>query len=205
MCAKPCWPSSTRGLDYESTPTFPGDDSPAFRAISPLGKIPVLEHDGFTVPDTSVICRYLERIAPEPALYPADPQLEARAYWLEEYADSRLIETCAGLFRERLLKPRMFNEPTNEAVVEEILAERMPECLSYLETVIPDSGFLVGDALSVADLAVTTCFIQARYGDFDVDGSAAPRTRSYLDRMYAMPLVTNRLAKEQADMPPGLG
>jgi glutathione S-transferase len=50
-----------KGLDYENEPTFPGDESPAFRAISPLGKIPVLEHDGFTVPDTSVICRYLDR------------------------------------------------------------------------------------------------------------------------------------------------
>ena len=80
-----------KGLEYENVPTFPGDASPEFRAMSPLGKIPILEHDGFTVPDTSVICRYLERIAPEPALYPADPREEARACWLEEYADSRLI------------------------------------------------------------------------------------------------------------------
>jgi glutathione S-transferase len=107
-----------KGLEFENIPTFPGDESAEFRAMSPLGKIPVLEHDGFTVPDTSVICRYLDRIAPQPALYPDDPKLEARACWLEEYADSRLVEVCAGLFRERLLKPRMMNQPTDQNVVQ---------------------------------------------------------------------------------------
>ena len=194
-----------KGLAYESVPTFPGDESPEFRAISPLGKIPVLEHDGFTVPDTSVICRYLERIAGEPALYPDDPQLEARASWLEEYADSRLIELCAGLFQERMLKPRLLNQPTDEARVQDILDVRLPEALAYLESQVPESGYLVGDSLSIADLAVVTCFVQARYGDFDVDGAACPKLRRYLDAAYGSALLKARLEAEQAAMPPGLG
>ena len=76
--------------------------------------------------------------------------------------------------------------------------------LAYLETVVPESGYLVGDSLSVADLAVTTCFIQARYGDYDVDGGAAPKLRNYLDRAFAAPLVVQRLEAEKAAMPPGL-
>lgn len=191
-------------LDYENVPTFPGDESPEFQAISPLGKIPVLDHDGFTVADTSVIARYLDRIAPDKSIYPADPQLEARACWLEEYADSRLIETCATLFRERLLNPKMLNQPTDEAAVQEVLDHGMPACLSYLESVVPESGYLVGDSLTIADIAVTSCFIQARYGDFEVDGAVAPRLRSYLDRAFAAPLVIHRLESERAAMPPGL-
>ena len=191
-------------LEFDSEPTFPGDESPEFRAISPLGKVPVLEHDGFTISDTSVICRYLDRIAPEKSIYPSDPQLEARACWLEEYADSRLIENCAALFRERLLNPKMFNQPTDEAAVQNILDNTMPECLAYLESVVPESGYLVGDSLSIADIAVTTCFIQARYGDFDVDGAVAPRLRNYLDQAFAAPLVVKRLEAEKASMPPGL-
>ncbi len=193
------------GIDYESVPTFPGDSSPEFRAISPLGKIPVLEHDGFTIPDTSVICRYLDRISDGQSLYPSDPQEEARASWLEEYADSKLIEGCAGLFQERLLKPKMLNEPTDEARVEELLSTTLPGLLGYLETQVPDSGYLVGSHLSIADLSVVTCFIQAQYGEYEVDGGAYPKLRAYLDRAYSAPLVTNRLASEQASMPPGLG
>ena len=190
-----------KGIEYDNEPTFPGDESPEFRAMSPLGKIPVLEHDGFTVPDTSVICRYLDRITPEKPLYPEDPKLEAAACWLEEYADSRLIDNCAALFRERLLKPRMFNEPTDEAVVQDVLENGLPACITYLESVVPESGYLVGDSLSIADIAVTTCFIQARYGDYDVDGADAPKLRNYLDQAFAAPLVVDRLAAEQAAVP----
>jgi glutathione S-transferase len=191
-------------LEYENVPTFPGDEAPEFRAISPLGKIPVIEHDGFTVSDTSVICRYIDRIAPQNSIYPSDPQLEAKACWLEEYADSRLIENCALLFRERLLNPKMFNQPTNDEAVQDVLENGMPECLAYLESVIPEAGYLVGDSLSIADIAITTCFVQARYGDFDVDGAVAPKLRSYLDRAFAAPLVVKRLEAEKAAMPPGL-
>ena len=159
-----------KGIEYENVPTLPGEEAPEFRAISPLGKVPILEHDGFVVPDTSVICRYLDRIVLENSIYPDDPQLEATACWLEEYADTNLMENCAGLFRERLIKPRFFNEPTDDKRVREILDEGLPPCLEYLESVTPDSGYLVGDSLSIADFAVTTCFLQARYGDFDVDG-----------------------------------
>lgn len=191
-------------LEYQNVPTFPGDASPEFRAISPLGKIPILEHDGFTVPDTSVIARYLDRIAPDKLLYPTDAKLEAKAGWLEEYADSKLVDCCAGLFRERLLNPKMLNQPTNQEVVQNILDNSMPACLTYLESIVPESGYLVGDSLTIADIAITTCFIQARYGDFEVDGAKSPKLRNYLDRAFAAPLVVKRLAAERAAMPPGL-
>jgi glutathione S-transferase len=193
-----------KGLEYSNEPTFPGDPSPKFQAISPLGKIPVLEHDGFTIPDTSVICRYLDRIAPQQSLYPSDPREEARACWLEEYADTRLVENCAGVFQERLLKPKLLKQPTDEKRLAGILDNALPECLAYLESVVPDSGYLVGDRLSIADLAVVTCFIQAQYGDYDVDGASYPKLRRYLNQAYASPLVVKRLASERANLPPGL-
>jgi len=193
-----------KGLAYGNELTFPADPSPTFRAISPLGRIPVLEHDGFTIPDSSVICRYIDRIAPERSLYPGDPKLEARALWLEEYADTALIENCAAVFQERLLKPKFFNQPTDHARLAHVLDNTLPECLVYVESLVPASGYLVGDSLSIADLAVVTCFIQLRYGECDVDGGKYPRLRRYLDQAYAAPLVVKRLESERAAMPPGM-
>jgi len=193
-----------KGLDYENEKTFPNEQSEPFRSISPLGKIPVLDHDGFTIPDTSVICRYLDRIAPEKPIYPADPKEEARALWLEEYADTRLIENCAGVFQERLLKPKLLRQPTDEARLAGILDSALPTCLDYLESVVPESGYLVGSHLSIADLSIVTCFIQAQYGDFDVDGAKHPKLRRYLDAAYAAPLVVSRMASEKANLPPGM-
>ena len=187
-----------KGVAYENVVVMPNDQSPAFRAISPLGKIPVLQHDDFTIPDSSVICRYIERVFPDKPLYPADPKLEARVGWVEEYADTTAVQNCAGLFQQRFLFPRMFNRPTDQAIVDDILANGMPPVLAYLESIAPESGYFVGNALSIADIAVTTCFLQAQYGDFAVDAKQYPKLGRYLAGAFASPIVTGRMAKERA-------
>jgi glutathione S-transferase len=184
-------------VEYENEPVFPASDEPAFRAISPLGKIPVLEHDGFTVPDTSVICRYLDRIFPERSIYPNDPVEEANASWIEEFADTALIEACAGLFLQRVLNPVMRGQPTDEKAVANILDNLMPAALTYMESVTPEEGLLVGDSVTIADIAVVTCFVQGMHGDFDVDGSKYPKIRRYLDFTLNTDLVKHRLAEDQ--------
>ena len=40
-------------------------------ALHPMGKMPVLRDGDLVVPDSSVICAYLERKHPSPALYPS--------------------------------------------------------------------------------------------------------------------------------------
>ena len=73
---------------------------PEFLKISPLKRIPVLRDTDLpepnTLPDSSVICDYLEHKYPSPALYPAEPFARARALWFEEYADTRLRKPSAG-------------------------------------------------------------------------------------------------------------
>ena len=185
-----------KGMEYELNVVMPQSPDPDFRAISPLGKIPVLEHDGFTVPDTSVICRYVERICPEPALYPSDPKLEATATWIEEFADTRLMDALGGLFQQRFMKPNLMGQPTDEAVVENILANSLPPVLAYLESIVPEEGTLLGGAVSIADIAVTTAFVQGQYGQFEVT-TEHPRLRAYLDRAFANEVLTARLASEK--------
>ena len=187
-----------KGIEYENLVVLPNDLSPALRAISPLGRIPVLQHDDFGIPDSSVICRYIERVFPDKPIYPADPKLEARACWIEEYADTKVVENCAGLFQQRFMFPRMYDRPTDQAVVDNILTNGMPPVLAYLESIAPDRGYFVGNALSIADISVTTCFLQAQYGDFEVDGAKYPKLARYLKTAFATPIVTARTAKERA-------
>jgi len=72
-------------------PTAPppgGDrDSAAFGAISPMRRIPVLDHDGFTVAESAAIVDYLDEVLDGPSLLPADRGERARARMIE-----RLIE-----------------------------------------------------------------------------------------------------------------
>src|SRR5215831_7392353 len=80
-----------KGVAYEHDPVIPVNVSPEYRKKSPLGKIPAFEDGDKTLADSSVICAYLDRVHPKPALYPSDPYDYARALWFEEYADGGLV------------------------------------------------------------------------------------------------------------------
>ena len=60
------------------------------KKLSPAGKLPVLEHDGQVVADSTDIAHYLESQFPEPALLPADPRERALCHVLEDWADESL-------------------------------------------------------------------------------------------------------------------
>ncbi len=191
------WALTYKGVEFEAVPTMPGDESAEFRARSPLGKIPALQHDDFSVPDSSIILRYLDAEFPEKPIYPADSRACATACWLEEFADTKLAEGCSVFFRERFLNPNMFNQPTDDALVAEAETTLMPPLLAYLESVVAVDGYFMGDTLSVADLAITSAFCNAQYGGFEVDATGYPKLAAYLTRAMASDMVKDQLAKEQ--------
>ncbi|MCB1693153.1 MAG: glutathione S-transferase family protein [Pseudomonadales bacterium] len=188
-----------KGIDYDLVPVMPASDDPGFRAMSPLGKIPVLEHDGFTIPDSSIVCRYLDRVFPDKPIYPSYPALEAKATWIEEFADTKLMEACAGLFQQKFLFPKLMNKPTDEAIVDNILRNVMPAALAYVESITPESGPMVGDHITIADIAIVTCFAQSQYADFEVP-SDYPRLKAYLAGAMANETVAGRITSERKQM-----
>ena len=68
-----------KGIPHEREDVVPVNVSAEYRKISPLGKIPAMRDGDRTLSDSSIICTYLERTHPDPALYPAeavaDPQV----------------------------------------------------------------------------------------------------------------------------------
>jgi len=58
--------------------------------LNPAGKLPTLEHDGLVVSDSTDIAAYLEETFLEPPLYPADPAERALCHVLEDWADESL-------------------------------------------------------------------------------------------------------------------
>jgi RNA polymerase-associated protein len=66
------------------------DDRPAWLAEkNPLRKVPVLEEDGWLLPESLLIMEYLEERHPEPPLLPADPADRARVrYRIHRFEDA---------------------------------------------------------------------------------------------------------------------
>jgi glutathione S-transferase len=172
-----------KGIAYEIDPIIPFLGDERFSALSPLRRIPVLVDGAVALADSSVICQYLEDRAPEPPLYPRDVADRARARWLEEYADSRMGDVFIWrLFNEVAIRPRVWGEKTDEAVVARTLAEDVPQVLDYLESELPVDGFACGE-LSIADVAVAAFFRNAAFARFRIDAARWPRTAAFVDRV----------------------
>ena len=88
-----------KGIPYQIQPLVPVPKTPELLAMHPMGKIPILRDGDVVVPDSSVICAYLERKHPSPALYPQDAADLAAALFFEEYADTRMSEIIGGITR----------------------------------------------------------------------------------------------------------
>jgi glutathione S-transferase len=189
-----------KGLAYEHEMVLPGTKTPEFLAMSPLGKIPALEDGELRISDSSVICDYLEEKYPEHPLLPTTPELRARARWYEEYGDTTVAGCVAVFFFERMIKPMMGMGETDEVRLAEIAATEQPEVFGYLESQLPEQGFLFGDTLSLADLALANPFINGGYGGFTLDADSWPRTAAWLERVKSEPVLVELLAAEKALM-----
>jgi glutathione S-transferase len=178
---------NVKGVPYEIDPIIPFMGDERFSALSPLRRIPVLIDAHVTLSDSSVICQYLEDRWPEPALYPRDIADRARARWLEEFADTRMGDVFIWqLFNQVAIRPFVWGEPTDEALVAKTLAEDVPAVLDYLESQAPAEGFFFG-ALSIADVSVAAFFRNAAFARYRIDAARWPRTAGLVDRTLGSP------------------
>lgn len=188
-----------KGIPYQLEPVLPMNVSAEFKKISPLGKIPALRDGERTLADSSVICTYIERTHPQPALYPADPYDHARALWFEEYGDTGMAEVMGPkIFFQKIVGPRFMNQKTDEAVVAKAVAEDLPRIFDYLEGELGAADALVGGRLSIADIGVCTQIVNLRHAGFDVDAARWPKLARYANATLSRPSFTALLDEERA-------
>ncbi len=189
-----------KDIKYDLDQVSPFKPPPEFVKISPLGRIPVLRDTDVpepnTLPDSSVICDYLENKFPKPALYPSDPFERARALWFEEYADSAVAQMVGpGLFFERIVKKMMRKEP-DEAVCAATLKDKLPPVFNYLEKELGSSEYFVGKVFSIADVSVGTMFVNFEHAGETVDATLWPKLGEYVKRIHARPSFKSLIDEE---------
>lgn len=188
-----------KGIELELQPTgFPNHSSEYLEA-SPFRKMPALRDGDYTLADSSAIIHYLEARNPEPALIPVDPQLRGKTIWFEEFADTILVACGAKIFFNRIIGPRFFGKPCDEEAVRSAEIKELPPILDYLEKIVPDEGgYLVGDRLTLADIAVASPFANFRHTNTNVDPGRYPRTVTYVERILARPSIAHWVERETA-------
>lgn len=190
-----------KGLAYTVEPPAP--------ALHPLGKMPVLRDGDVVIPDSSAICAYLERKHPTPPLYPDEPAELAQALFLEEYADAGMAEGWGELVLERIVKPQMLGQPTDEARLarlQDAVRERwmgsprsvgghpIPAVLDYLEAQVPKDRDTLLTRFGIADVAVGAHLGWLEAGGIEIDAKRWPRVARYRDAIRRRPSFTAALA-----------
>jgi len=190
-----------KGLDYEIDPITAFFGNEEFERLSPLRRIPVLIDGDLVLSDSSVICGWLDEGYPGDALFPADPKDRARARWFEEYADTRLGDVFIwGLFYQQFVHPIIWGAPGDKARIEKTLAEDLPREMDYLEGQLPESGFLFGDEIGVADIAIASFFRNGAYVGWEPDPERWPRVAGFVARALAEECFARFLPFEQAQI-----
>ena len=191
--------AAEKSIALEARPVGPGDQNPEFRAASPLGKMPALVDGDYSLADSSAIIHYLEAAYPEPALIPSDPRLRGKTIWFDEYADTILAACGAKMFFNRVVAPRFLNRPGDEQAAAAAERDELPPILDYLEKVVPgDGGYLVGDRLTLADIAIASPFANLSHLGCELDRSRHGRTCAFVERILARPSFAPWIEREAA-------
>jgi glutathione S-transferase len=185
-------------IDYELKATTINDPDPEFRAASPFRKMPALVDGAYRLADSSAIIHYLEAKHPHPELIPADPELRGRTIWFEEFADTLLMGCGGKLFFNRIVAPRFLGREGDLAVADAAERDELPPILDYLEGAIPDSGYLVGDRLTLADLAVASPIANLSYCGVAIDQARHPKVARFVAAILARPSFAPHLQREAA-------
>ena len=188
-----------KGVDYTPARGGPGSTDAEFLAVSPFAKIPAINDDGFTLADSSAIIHYLEAKYPAPALIPADPQARGLAVWFDEFGDTIFGASGLKILFNRVVGPRLLGKPGNEALALEGEAE-LPRIFDYIESVVPDDGWLVDGGFSIADITIASMLCTLAYVGHGANPAAYPKTAAWHARAVARPSWQAVAAKEAALM-----
>jgi glutathione S-transferase len=188
--------AAEKGVALEVKQAAPGGNDPAFRAISPFGKIPAFSDDDYQLCDSSAIVHYIEAKHPSPALIPAEARARGRTIWFDEFADTILLSPAGKIFFNRIVA-KLVGRPADLAAADEAQANELPPILAWLETQIPASNFLVGDAFSLADISVCTMLVNLGHASAAPDAAKYPKLVAYRDSILSRASFATIVTKER--------
>jgi len=195
FCLKVRMTLHAKDLTFREVEVTPGLGQLAVFRLSGQRQVPVLVDGDQVLADSSAICRYLDTLQPEPCLFPSDPLQRAQVELIEDWADT----TLAAAARAALLQAAVDDSQLRLALLPDDLPSPVRQVMSglpggWLSTLgdllgqeqrasmlsslmalaegLGDNGHLVGNTLTMADLAIAAQLSLLRFPGSSGDGLA---------------------------------
>ncbi|MGI9355663.1 MAG: glutathione S-transferase family protein [Rhizobiaceae bacterium] len=180
------WTVAELGLDYirhNVGGAFGGTDTAEFRAMNPMGLVPVLQDGDLEMFESAAIVRYLGAQYGSEVFWPSDPKTRARSDMIAEWAKHAIYRSLTlDVFWQLVRTPSAQRDPNVIERGKNELARLLPMAGSWLG----DKAYLGGDDICFADI-IFGHFLY-RYYALDFERSDTPTLDVYYERL------TNRLA-----------
>lgn len=194
---KPLYVLEGLGVDYEFryVDLLQGENrTDSFREMTPVGKVPVLEHDGEFLFESGAICRYVSSVEKSP-LYPADKLQRARVDQWMTFFTCHPGRWLSKIFFEQVIKPRAKLGEPDAAGCEEAV-KLAHQHFRMVEDWLEHTNWLANDALSIADLFALAYVEQVHAIDYSLDDY--PRVKAWFGRLEARDSTARARAQVQS-------
>jgi len=180
-----------KGVAYERRYIDLADKPAWFRAISPLGKVPLLimpRPDGAETVlfESAVICEFIEDSAAGPKLHPDDALERAKhRAWME--------------FSSAILADIWRLETAADAAAHDTATDAIASKLAWIERDLGDGPYFIGERFSMVDAVFAPVFryfdVFDRIADLGVF-AATPKVRAWRKGLAARPSVRNAVGDD---------
>lgn len=179
-CMKPKWTADLLGIPYDWVEVDilqGGTRTEDFLSVNPAGQVPLARWpDGRALPQSNSIMLYLAEEAGS-ELVPADPfqkaQMMSWLFW-EQYSHETAIAV-------RRFQKHYLNTPDDQ--IDPQLLAKGRRALGVMELQLTYTDWLVGDAMTLADIALVAYTRVAHEGGFDL--SEFPSVERWVSRTEA--------------------
>jgi glutathione S-transferase len=148
---KVVWALEELDLAYErhnAAGSYGGTDTASFKAMNPMGLVPVLRDGDISMFESNAIVRYLAARYGEGSLRPREPGALAKAEQWMDWAQLNIGPPMVALFFQSV---RTAPESRNKLVSQQA-TEQLHKLLPIADAALASSPFLAGERLSFGDV-----------------------------------------------------
>jgi len=175
-----------QGIPFEEAPVslHLGEHmAPAFARLNPMAQLPLLDDQGFLLPESNAILKYIAQKL-ELALYPTDLRAQARVDEMLGWFSTnfRAYHCILGVY-PTMLPALAHLAPQTRADMAALSAYGSRRHLTVLDEKLARQRYAAGDELTIADYAGLSQVTLAEYTAFDF--SPYPHVAAWIERMKA--------------------